>query len=1053
MPALPPRLEPTLASFGFGAFVLLVPVAAQDDCDGPSSNRVLDKLVSYHCTGSADAFTSSPDGLVLFFGEGGLLGVIDDTTNEAKWHASDLKLTPIGNPSLANGTGGPGLIPMALALDPAATYPYDRSEPSTSPNDLIYIAGGRMGLWVADADQYSSHSNLRVARIDDAPVLDASQQTSRRWCCDVDFVTLGGTTYLLSLCSSKDDTKVRVFKLTDARQVINAHLSDETGHELQPWKNIPIGRNPAVPSYHPSTEPSRSFGYSMTVDVINVNTAYVYVAMGEHGLARLHLTTSNLSSSMTWPVAGYTQWGPVFGDDTDYADSNSLYDNIHYYGFETLSQNCEERGVDRPYFVDVAVQNDGPSAHFLYAAVDHLGWLQINVATPSAWASNTAIQHHEGIPSTTDVPGGCTGDDIISLVTETQGEDTVYLKLYPHRLSVVHKDGNALLVVLCAQVPLVQNPLFRNEGQVYTYDVRYINGLGEVGTTGPSQYTLIYDLANLGGSENHILAEPSGGDNLYVFPTQSAPSDQLDFFVGIHNVQTVFADEDLNPDLDMSGMENATSRYTVDYEAGTVLSVFSRSREDRPGRMTHVVGHFHDKPELLVLGLSDCCIDGDGVTAACSDHFDHYYNPPSGQSDDPNGTFGMFFDPDSQWPYSDSSVCAGDGAYVFGGTSAVWRMSQYCFGVNFCDFGTALNPTEIDAWKMTATRDRLLHLGGGYLQGGLNLQYDQENDQGWEMVFATRWISEGGLIVARRDTLVTHANDPQTGDEFEMGPNGANAETSILTTHPEYANVPHSTAGDHFLTPQKSGIVGSCSTWGPELFKLPGSISATEPDTWVMAVPCGSVYFPASVDQRYSDEWNPDAAYLAKHGKHMIRFWNIQDPDSLRENQPHHNPFAQILGPNGYANSSAGMCKTVEHDGRVLMFVADHGGRVFVYDVTYYLYADPIDTVPLAVWEAPDSVTDDQKTNIRSIAVDHAMWTSGSQSYDEIYVYASVWRYGIQVLRFCWGTASPGDEELQPIELIQTPGHTNFVHLRETEEGKSLIMADGPGLRVYTYNF
>ena len=63
-----------------------------------------------------------------------------------------------------------------MALDPDATEPYDESD----AEDRLYIAAGRMGLWVMEADQAETHLDLAIALIDDAPGTSPAYQSSRR---------------------------------------------------------------------------------------------------------------------------------------------------------------------------------------------------------------------------------------------------------------------------------------------------------------------------------------------------------------------------------------------------------------------------------------------------------------------------------------------------------------------------------------------------------------------------------------------------------------------------------------------------------------------------------------------------------------------------------------------------------------------------------------------------------------------------------------------------------------------------------------------------------
>jgi hypothetical protein len=271
-----------------------------------------------------------------------------------------------------------------------------------------------------------------------------------------------------------------------------------------------------------------------------------------------------------------------------------------------------------------------------------------------------------------------------------------------------------------------------------------------------------------------------------------------------------------------------------------------------------------------------------------------------------------------------------------------------------------------------------------------------------------------------------------------------------LVTDPEYANVPDSAGpgspGHRFLLRQ--GWLGKTESFAPHLFRLP-SAPGGEPDTWVLGVPCGPVFFPreANVDPSV----RPPRRYLEASGHLLVRFWNVQDPLRLAAGAARHQPFAELLGP--HREAAAIDVETAEREGRVFAFVADHGGRVLAYELTDLLHDPTRDLAPLDVWEAPKSLWDDHPNTIRTIAMDHAVWSDAEGDHDEIYVYAGVHRTGVQVLRWC-----ATDGHFQEVTLVQTPDQSNFVELRTDRRNpdqvlKTLLVTDGIGVRILGFGF
>ncbi len=234
-------------------------------------DRILNELVAVHPYSSPGAMTSTPDGNYLYVAEGGAIAIID--ADPGKPNAEDNYADPIKRQPV----GSFGVLPVSMVLDPDISY--DPREgcyrPGTESTDLLYIAGGRDGLWVMEADVRDSGHVNQAFRVDDATVVAPNPvQDSRRWCVDVDVITLGlpgnEETYLLALFASKDDSRLRMYDLDDVRAI--ASSGAETGTEIYAHTETPIGR-------HPSLDPGEnlhSFGFGMDVDE---ETNHVYLAM------------------------------------------------------------------------------------------------------------------------------------------------------------------------------------------------------------------------------------------------------------------------------------------------------------------------------------------------------------------------------------------------------------------------------------------------------------------------------------------------------------------------------------------------------------------------------------------------------------------------------------------------------------------------------------------------------------------------------------------------------------------------------------------------------
>ena len=145
--------------------------ATQGGIDEELVPFLLTDLAAVHPFGIPAGFVSSADGLLLLSGEGASVAFVD-ATNDTTFKEY-IKRVQVGKQ---------GVMPSALLLDPDAednlTIPGTPYVPGS--NDYVYIAGGRAGLWIMEADPRVGIANL-AARIDDSGNSNPITQKSRRW--------------------------------------------------------------------------------------------------------------------------------------------------------------------------------------------------------------------------------------------------------------------------------------------------------------------------------------------------------------------------------------------------------------------------------------------------------------------------------------------------------------------------------------------------------------------------------------------------------------------------------------------------------------------------------------------------------------------------------------------------------------------------------------------------------------------------------------------------------------------------------------------------------
>ncbi len=243
-------------------------------------------------------------------------------------------------------------------------------------------------------------------------------------------------------------------------------------------------------------------------------------------------------------------------------------------------------------------------------------------------------------------------------------------------------------------------------------------------------------------------------------------------------------------------------------------------------------------------------------------------------------------------------------------------------------------------------------------------------------------------------------------------------------------------------------------TWPPKLIQV-DSAGTQDMSSWIVAVPCGKIW--ASPDwQKFRDhpEWSPTQGSIWEQnfGHSLVQFWDVTNPlaipmstylSPLGHQVDNNSPLPKAIGPD-----AEGMAIEVESavvHGRTYAFVADFGGRVLIYDVRDILdQKGQPDAVlePFEVWRSPLGNFDDLPNAVFAVELDKI-------NDNQVYVYVSVRRIGIQVLRFIPSKAQ--GKRLKFVRRIQTSDDAMSLTLRVDGAGvKSLVMADYiGGIRIF----
>lgn len=385
---------------------------------------------------------SSPGGRWILSSEGGGMRFIPfDGLNPATPGLAVPTALPMPREKHECPVGTVGVMAAEMVLDPDADLEDDASnsprDPVADAHDIVYVAGGHHGLWAMEAHPATGHDNIAV-RLDDSGNADPATQFSQRFCTSVAVAELGGEQVLLALFARADKNALRIYRLQDARDALdavrspsNTNVPRDLGYEIAPLRSVGITVHPNEPA-RGAASVGRSYATNMALDespvefsgtghTFRTNVLDVYVSLMTSGVIRVRFTAQlDVGGSGLVGALATKDWSPVFGDGTPHATAVSgtslnasmlpayFYENREWMETARSSEFQDILRDDPPHFLHLALQNEvdpsGAGAYFLYAAVDHLNWVRFDLR--DAWGAGTRIDHHEGVPSVTPTPNG-----------------------------------------------------------------------------------------------------------------------------------------------------------------------------------------------------------------------------------------------------------------------------------------------------------------------------------------------------------------------------------------------------------------------------------------------------------------------------------------------------------------------------------------------------------------------------------------------------------------------------------------------------------------------
>lgn len=1141
----------------------------------PKLNRLLDTWPY----STLSTLTGDRAGDFAFIGEGGAIVVVDlrgvtSATDPTVYNPfyDEVKVKRVE-------AGKFGVRAAGLLLDRDADLLTDTASPgrpldglpSNDREDVLYIAGGRLGLWAMRAETSDGNAAWNTTvRLDDSPDNNPLDQTSSRFCNQLEFAVVDGTTYLLATFAEKAGGSVlRFYDIEDVRDRLDWDLaspppalqSDGTGLELTYTWQVQLPHRAFTPS---AQEHNAGYPLGIAVDEPSPSEAEltnIYVAMGPHGVLRVAQTEDPVTHITGWTTA----WGPYFGDGTSYAQNGAwghLYWNLEYFDMGRSAHFDNLDRYERPIFTDVAVQDDGAGdegarMHYLYCTVDHLNWVRFDLGHP--WTASMPIDHHEGEPIAIERrpiwhkdrapahlhPNGVEplssygtwkqmmrAVDLPPLDGTQAGAsrmDTTFARRVelvdpPPGSSFVHK----LVVVTAAGLPFLGTGLPVAPRANYDYSWQKLGGIalatgGHLTGNILDSTTIVYDSADLAGNRNEIGYIRSGGFSLFVPPDQSTTGDP-DTLKLLHNNQATGivgtlqgSDHDLLNEVCLSFYDLANPPT----ELGVPIFLRGSDAVDARGRYNNGIGYCISDTRILTSSHNDGLPLMDGIL----------WSRPSGNSvvigptdttpipgNDVRMETGLTCPQNNQWETPDDVPANNDYVhhYMVGQGKAPDPLVPPPLNI-FAGWSIARSTVDIVTTTVGVTHDwrRVFKLPrdrwfrfprGGYVNSATTdtvfTDWAIPRATGGEPIdyffLATGGTSEGMIVVdrsrflaSRLDIGVPGGSPPVAGSaNFAIDwPDVPTFGRQIrLNTHPEWDPIPSASSESEascqwWLT----GIEqqGTSLTWTPLLLNYPQALSqqSTPTEEWILAVPCftlsnphteapmqglaGTVDIggsPVSLDDTFANTWfaptNIDAEtneLLQNYSHGFVQFWRLTDLPSIQSHLDDEGdsdlPF--IVLP--HANTSAWRLDSVVAgegaSAQVLLFIADFGGHLYVYDVTDVPDLPRLSTgLPNAIhlietWNAPTGPLDDLPSNVRSLAIDKV-------DDNHVRAYVGVPCIGIEILELTRTTSSSAWSFAATSERIETPGDPYGLTIRPADPvrgtPKSLLVSDAfGGLRIY----
>lgn len=554
---------------------------------------ILDELVVAYPYGATGPMTATADGDYCYAAEGNAIALFkSDRTPPPPEIVQDNYDSPIWREAV----GFQRVRPVDLKLDPDGDVldPLDQDA-------LIYIAAGRDGLWAmrANVDPSQPHP---ASRIDDSGNLNPATQNGRKWCNSIEFMTVGSgaseQTYLLALFARKNKTTVRAYRLDDLRAVVAG--GTETGFEITGSTSTLLTGNPSASG--------DGYGFDIVAD-----GRVAYVAMGYHGIVQLKYS-HNSSGVLQQPVIS---WGPYFGTGSPYdspahtpAGFDDLYRDVAY------GDVASPGFTHPPLFLDLAVDNRDSQHHYLFAALDGLGWCAFNLE--ATW-DDLIFSMPDGAPDF--IHQGKLGrysnnPHPYVRLHEDPDLDPPKRRTYARNVEVTttydsnHQNPRTVLVVGTKGSNFLKSPGSKNEGRVLSSRLN----LGPIPENlyandqfGPRNHSIVYDLEGFtswGRDSINRIGATAAGPHLHLFETQE--DGELSFFAG-----DGLARGKLQPPVNGAGSIGFNlSRVTyLDFPGGIVSGkhdeLLVRDRFHRPGRLTVNVAPSLGDPNLLVTSSND----------------------------------------------------------------------------------------------------------------------------------------------------------------------------------------------------------------------------------------------------------------------------------------------------------------------------------------------------------------------------------------------------------------------------------------------------------------